>query len=287
MVRSAPIARSTSSAPARVGLRPTFSTTTSLPGTTSAATIRNVADDRSPGMVSAVALRRPFQPVGSTTISPLGGGGDRRAEESQHPFGVIARAGRLAQHRSPARLQRRQDERALELGAGDLQLVLDADERAAADAQRRVDVARARRIAPPFDRRPHLAQRRRHPPHRPPRERGVAPHLGLERPPGQEAQQEADRRPRVAAVERLGRFVQPGEPDAGDARLTGLELDVDAERPQRRRRRQVVAPVPEAARLDDTVAERAEQQRAVGDRLVTGDPAAAAQRARAADMQRG
>ena len=72
MVRSAPIARSTSSAPARVGLRPTFSMTTSLPGTTSAATIRNVADERSPGMVSAVALRRPFQPVGSTTIAPLG-----------------------------------------------------------------------------------------------------------------------------------------------------------------------------------------------------------------------
>ena len=127
---------------------------------------------------------------------------------------MIARAGRLAQDGSSTRLQRGQNERALELGAGDLQLVLDADERAAAHAQRRVDVARARRIAAPFDRRAHLAQRRRHPPHRPPGERGIAPHLGLERPPGQKAQQKADRRPRVAAVERLGGLVQPGEPDA-------------------------------------------------------------------------
>ena len=51
------------------------------------------------------------------------------------------------------------------------------------------------------------------------------------------------------------------------------------------RRRQVVAALPEAARLDDAVAERAEQQRAVRDRLVAGDPAGAAQRARAADAQ--
>ena len=63
----------------------------------------------------------------------------------------------------------------------------------------------------------------------------------------------------------------PRETDPGDARLPRLELDVDPQRPQRRRGREVVAPLPEAARLDDAVAERAEQERAVGDRLVAGD----------------
>ena len=68
---SAPIARRASSAPARVGFSPTPSTVTSLPGTISPATIRNVADDRSPGIVSRVGRKRPFQPSGSTTMAPV------------------------------------------------------------------------------------------------------------------------------------------------------------------------------------------------------------------------
>ena len=65
---AAPMARSASSAPVRVGLRPTFSTTTSLPGTASAAMIRKVADDRSPGTVMGMAARCPDHPVGSTMM---------------------------------------------------------------------------------------------------------------------------------------------------------------------------------------------------------------------------
>ncbi len=160
-------------------------------------------------------------------------------------------------------------------------------QRAAADAQRREDVARARRIDAPFDDRAHLAQRLGDPPHRPPRERGVALELVSNGPPGQEARHQADRRPRVAAVERRGGRAQAREPDAAHLAPPCLQLDVDAERPQGRRRRQVVAALPEAAGLDDAVAERAEQQRAVGDRLVAGHAAAAAQRTRAARVQRG
>ena len=68
---SAPIATSASRAPARVGLRPTFSTVTSLPATVAAATNRNVADDRSPGMTIGIARSFPFQPRGSTTTAPV------------------------------------------------------------------------------------------------------------------------------------------------------------------------------------------------------------------------
>ena len=69
-VRSAPIARRTSSAPARVGFSPTPSTVTSLPGTVSPATTTNVADDRSPGMVIRPARRRRFHPAGSIRMAP-------------------------------------------------------------------------------------------------------------------------------------------------------------------------------------------------------------------------
>ena len=68
---SAPIAASTSRAPARVGLSPTFSTVTSLPATVAAATNMNVADDRSPGITIGTARSRPFQPSGSTITAPL------------------------------------------------------------------------------------------------------------------------------------------------------------------------------------------------------------------------
>src|SRR6185437_2393627 len=102
---------------------------------------------------------------------------DRRAEEAEHALGVVARARGLDELARATRLQGREDERALELSARDLELVLDPVERAAAHAQRRKDVARAGRIAAAVDRRPHLAQRRRHPPHRTPGERGVAPQL--------------------------------------------------------------------------------------------------------------
>ena len=78
--------------------------------------------------------------------------------------------------------------------------------------------------------------------------------LGLERPPGQEARQQADRGPRVAAVERAGRRAQAREPDAGDPRLGPVDPELDAQRLQRRRRRQVVAATAQAGDLDDAVA---------------------------------
>ena len=76
------------------------------------------------------------------------------------------------------------------------------DERAAAHAQRREDVARAGGIDAPLDGRPHPAQRLGHAPHRPPRQRRVAEQLGLERAAREQAHEQPDRRARVAAVER-------------------------------------------------------------------------------------
>ena len=71
--RSAPIATRASSTPVRVGFSPTFSTVMSLSGTTSAATSKNAAEDRSPGTLTAPARRWPFHPVGSTTTRRCSG----------------------------------------------------------------------------------------------------------------------------------------------------------------------------------------------------------------------
>ena len=67
--------------------------------------------------------------------------------------------------------------------------------------------------------------------------------------------QQADRRARVAAVERAR--PPPAGPRTRRPATRGLvarQRDVDAQRAQRRRRRQVVAAPPEPARLDDAVA---------------------------------
>ena len=66
------IDRSASRIPVRVGLTPTSSSTTSLPGTRSAAAIGNAAPEMSPGTCHSKPSQRGSQPSGSsTTIGPI------------------------------------------------------------------------------------------------------------------------------------------------------------------------------------------------------------------------
>ena len=71
-----PIARSTVISPARVGLRPTFSIISSLPGTSSAATMKNAAEEGSPGTAivcgrSSASPRRRMVRVPSLAVSTV------------------------------------------------------------------------------------------------------------------------------------------------------------------------------------------------------------------------
>ena len=129
------MAASASSAPVRVGLRPTFSTTTSLPSTERAATSRNVAEDEIARHGDGHGAQAPAPPrrIDDDRIRRRVGR-DGRAQEAQHALGVIARLRGLAQLGAATRLQAREHERALELRARDGQVVAQARERAAAHA---------------------------------------------------------------------------------------------------------------------------------------------------------
>ena len=137
-------------------------------------------------------------------------------------------------------------------------------ERRAGDRQRQVAVRRR-------EARAHTAERLGDPPHRPPGERVVSHELeALTGLPGEDAGDQADERPGVRAVDRASRRTEAAEALAEHAeRLGAVLVDVDAERAHRSDRRLGVrrAAEPRDARL--AVADRAEQDGAVRDRLVT------------------
>ena len=142
----APMSRAISRMPVRVGFMPTPRTVTREPATICAATSRNAAAERSPGISMSNAGILPSHPAGSSsTIVPTRA--ERHAERVQHPLGVIARERRLLEVRRAVGVEAREQERALHLRARDRALVLERAERLAvrerADAQRR-------RISPAF-----------------------------------------------------------------------------------------------------------------------------------------
>ena len=170
--------------PTRVGLSPTFSTVTSLPATVAAATNRNVADDRSPGITIGIAAQ-PAVPA--VRIDDHGAAAARRRRSARPSRAACVRCDRAsaparAAWSAPLRLQSGEHQRALELGARDREVVARcrrARRRArAAAGRRRRDAAGSTR---PSTVAPMLAQRLGHAPHRPPRQRRVADQLGLER----------------------------------------------------------------------------------------------------------
>ena len=185
---------------------------------------------------------------------------------------MVARGRGLDHRRGAVGVESREQDRRLHLRRRDRERILDPTQRCrAADGDRRMAVGR-------LDARAHPPQRFGHTFHRALRQRRVA--RDLERPllRREDADQQAHRRARVAAVERARGLAEPAQADAVHRQLVVVVLDIDAERTHRRDRRERVPRRAEPAHVRDAVAERADQNGAVRDRLVAGDSNVAEQR---------
>ena len=189
--------------------------------------------------------------------------GDVCAGRLQHALGVVAGRGRLDDRRLAVREEPGEQDRRLDLRARDGQRVVDRVERVPGDRHRQVAVRRLEASA-------HAAERLGDPTHRPPRERLVARQLeALTVLSGEDAGDQPDERPGVRAVDRPPRRAQPTEALPEHAERVGAVLvDVDPEGAHRRDRRLGVRGAAEARDVRLAVADRADQHRAVRDRLV-------------------
>ena len=177
-------------------------------------------------------------------------------------------------HRRLARGEQACEQEArLDLRARDRKPVADGVEIAALDGERRPAVVR-------LDARAHLRQRLDDPTHRPRAKRLVAGQLEAAALAGEQAGEETEQRARVRAVDRLRRRLEAAEPDAADAERVDVVLgDLGSERADGANRRLGVPRAPEAAHRRLALADPAEQDGAVRDRLVAGDGDVAGDRA--------
>ena len=143
---AAPIRVSTPSSPIRPGLIPTPSSRTSLPATIAAATMKNAAEEKSPG----IAIRPGSSRSAGSTVTRFAGSSPwtvtgvpafstrhRRPCRAQHALGVVAGRPLLDHRRLAVGEQAGEQQARLHLGAGDGQAVLDAVQRRGADGERR------------------------------------------------------------------------------------------------------------------------------------------------------
>jgi hypothetical protein len=182
----------------------------------------------------------------------------------EHELGVIAGGRRLDDRRLPGCIEAREKNRRLDLGARDRQLVGRAPQRLdGLDRERRVPVGRR-------DARAQEPKRLGDPLHRPLRQRLVARERrrgGLSRG---DAGEQAHQRARVPAVDRSAlEAAQAGARD--DELVVRLLDDLDAQRPHGGDRRLGVAGAPEAGDARRALADRAEENGTMRDRLVAGD----------------
>ena len=160
------------------------------------------------------------------------------------------------------RPQPRQQDRGLHLRAGDRAFMLDPAEPCAVQHQRQ-------RIAP-FDTRAHAAERRDDPPHRAPRQAHVPDEL---RAQSLEARRSAHQQPcRGAAVAAIDRGRRRGPFGTRDEQRVAILLDPRAECLDGRASRRNVLGMQKSGDARRPFRERGEDQRAVADRLVAGDP---------------
>ena len=119
--------------------------TISEPGTISAATSGNAAEEGSLGTAIGVGLSSA-SPVTEIALAPSAQRLDRDlgAERLEHPLGVVARRGALDDGRAAGHVECRQQQRRFHLRGGDLQPVLDRKRRARAFERHRQEPAFAR-----------------------------------------------------------------------------------------------------------------------------------------------
>ena len=246
----------------RRGLRLTPWTCSSEPGTRVAATMNGAAEEKSPGTSTSPSESRSA----GRTVTLV----DRTATSAPAACSMRSVWSRVGAGSttvvSPSGEQPGEQDRRLDLRARDGQRVVDRVERAPGDRHRQVAVRR-------LEARAHAAERLGDPTHRPPRERLVARQLeALTVLSGEDAGDQADERPGVRAVDRPPRRAQPTEALPEHAERVGAVLvDVDPERAHRRDRRLGVRGAAEARDVRLAVADRADQHRAVRDRLVAGN----------------
>ncbi len=243
----------------RRGLRLTPWTWSSEPGTSVAATTNGAAEREVAGDLD-LAERQALDGTHRDARRP---DRDTRAGGRQHALGVVAGRAGLDDRRLAVRVEPCEEHGRLDLGAGDGKRVVDRPERCAGDRHRQVPVRR-------LELRTHPAERVGDPSHRAPRERLVAGQLErLAYLSGQDPGDQAHERACVRAVDRPPGPAEAAQALAEDAQRAGPVLvDLHAERPHRGDRRLGVgrAAEPRDARL--AVADRADQHRAVRDRLV-------------------
>ncbi len=121
------------------------------------------------------------------------------------------------------------------------------------------------------DQRAHLPQRIGDAPHGPPPELIAAVEHAGERLPGHDTGQQADPGARVDAVQRAGWSLQTVQAAPMDReRRRVVLLDGDAERPHAAERRQRIAGGQEVPGVTRAIGQRAQDQRAVGERFIAG-----------------
>ena len=195
---------------------------------------------------------------------------------------MIARLRRLGDRGLAIRLQAGEQQRRLHLRAGDVEDVRRAVQRSSVDDERRAAVA-----ARAADRRSHARERIGDTPHRPASERGIAVEPTRERTAREDTAEEAHGGARVAAIDRLRRRHEAVPAAPVDAQLVAALVDDDTERAARGLRRLIVLAPRKTPYGRLAAGDRAEEERAVRDRLVARHRDRAAQRpARGRDRDR-
>ena len=184
----------------------------------------------------------------------------------EHAFRVVTRRHGLHDRRLRALgVEAGEEHRRLDLRGGDRKGVVDGRDAAALDDQRRVAVRR-------LDPRSHTPERLGDALHRARRERLVADELEAPAVPREDAREQPHEGSCVPAVDRRVRHTETAEADAVDGERVDVLLDdLGAERAHRRDRRLRVRRAPEPGDLGGAVADRADHDRPVRDRLVSRD----------------
>ena len=280
----APISRSVVNSPVRSGLVMTSDRTRSEPSTIRAATIGNAADDGSAGTTTPApcssgwpvsAILRPWAPSRVETIC------------APKCFSISSVWSRLASVSITVviagRRQPRQQHRGLDLGRGHRRAVQDRQRIARALQRQRQAAA----LTAGDDPGAHQFQRIDDPPHRPRAQRGIAVEDGRDRAAGHGPHHQPAAGAGIAEIERSLRLREPGDADpAHDPRERAGSLHLRAQRPHRFGGIEHVFALEQARNPGFADRQRAQDQGAVGNRLVAGNADFSGQGAAGAGFER-
>ena len=198
---------------------------------------------------------------------------DWPTERRQHPLGVIARRVRLADGGRAVCIETRQQQRGLDLRAGDGERIVDPPQRLPAMHVQGWTTAIAA-----LDARTHALQWFDYSRHRPRRQRRIAGQHAVECLAGEHTRQEPHTGAGVAAVDRAG-TLQAVQADAlHDALGITRRLDAHAHALERTRRGTGVLAFQEAMDVRGALGQRTQHHGPMRNGLVAGDTDLAAQR---------